>query len=148
MLPLLVFGQFSPQDDVEAVWVRLIDSATNRVYVSCFGLSNEGIAEALVRKAAQGVRVVVCVDRRQSKLFSDRTSSLAKQGVEVVRKRSTALEHNKLAVVDGQSAIVGSWNLSKSAQKQDNSVVVFWSLPVYAKPVEDAWQTIYERDRQ
>jgi phosphatidylserine/phosphatidylglycerophosphate/cardiolipin synthase-like enzyme len=50
-------------------------------------------------------------------------------------------------VIDGATVLMGSWNWSNNAQRQDNSDVLFKDCPEIAAAFEKNYKTIYERDR-
>ena len=64
----------------------------------------------------------------------------------MVIKKSSTLEHNKYAVIDGERVVMVSWNWSKSAQKQDNSNVILYDCPDEVAKFEAAFRAILERD--
>lgn len=147
----LVFAEtkvyFSPYDDGEAQWISVIDSAKEYIAISCFGITNKNITAKLIEKQKAGVKVTLCDDRRSSMGRSDTCNVLRNAGVDVVIKKTWVLEHNKMIVVDGKNAIIGSWNLSGNAQAQDNSLAVFTDEPVIAEQVKAAIDRIYKRDK-
>jgi phosphatidylserine/phosphatidylglycerophosphate/cardiolipin synthase-like enzyme len=57
------------------------------------------------------------------------------------------LEHNKFCVIDNAMVMMGSWNYSNSAQKQDNSIVVLSGCDEIVKQFEAAFQRIHKRDK-
>ena len=57
------------------------------------------------------------------------------------------LKHNKFCVLDVAIVIMGSWNWSNSAQRQDNSDVIITDCPKVAQAFEAAFQRIMERDK-
>jgi len=136
---------FSPWQDCEEKWIEVIDSAKKEITVSCFGITNKMIAAALLDKHMQGVKVLVLEDRLQSKGKTDLGGYLASRGVEVVVKKKSALEHNKMVVVDREKVIIGSWNLSGNANGQDNSMIITTDEAVVASALE-AMGRIYARD--
>ena len=138
---------FSPFDNCEDQWVQMILSAKKEIKISCFGITNEKLYNALIDRKKAGVKILVCIDRLQSKSRHDLNKQLSKAGVTTVIKKITTLEHNKMIVVDDKSGIIGSYNLSVNAQGQDNSIVVFTDEPIYASEIEAAIDRIYERDR-
>jgi len=137
---------FSPHDDLESKWVEVIDSARESIKVSCFGLTNDRIYQALVDKRKTGIPVLVCIDKMQSSSRHDKKPQMIENDIEVVTKKTIVLEHNKMIVVDGKDAIIGSYNLSDNAQNQDNSIAFFKDEPEIAQKVTAAIERIKERD--
>lgn len=154
LLPLISFSDtnsyiqcyYSPQDNCEAVWTNLINQATNHIYISCFGMTNKRIANALINQHNKGIVVKVCMDNVQSTDHGNQVSNLRTNGIEVVIKPSVFLEHNKMVSIDKNSGIVGSYNLSYAAESQDNSLVLFINQPNFVSTIEQAFTNIYYRD--
>lgn len=145
---------FSPYENCEDKWVEVLDAAEHDIRISCFGVTNKAIAEKLIEKHLAGVRVLVLEDKRMAASKHDLGKWLAENGIEVVVKKTTPLQHNKLAVIDNSILIMGSWNLSENADKQDNSVVIVDGIFNSEKTEErairaasDALDRIYERDK-
>ena len=92
-----------------------IASATSSVHIDQFGFKpgivGDAFADALVAKAAEGVRIRLVVDNRGSapdKGSRDHYRRLASGGVEVVVNRGlTRLDHRKVLIVDGRIGWVG-----------------------------------------
>ncbi|MDQ2733142.1 MAG: phospholipase D-like domain-containing protein [Armatimonadota bacterium] len=138
---------FSPGDDLESVWVSQVNAAQRSIHIACFGLSNTQIGEALASASHdRHVEVIIIEDNRQAKLPADLHNDLSAAGCHIVIKRSKVLLHDKLGVFDGEAAIIGSYNLSRSAEEQDNSAVVFEHDPVSAALDESAWERIFQRE--
>ncbi len=138
---------FSPEDDIQSAWIREINKARKYIHIACFGISNPVIAHALESARSRGVEVILLEDNRQSRLRWDEHGVLQSDGCEVIIKKSTVLLHDKMGVFDGKDAIIGSWNLSESAEKQDNSDVVFINDPSVAQQTEKAWEWMFQRER-
>lgn len=85
--------------------------------------------------------------RTQSAGKSSTHEALRQAGVEVVIKKTGVLEHNKFCVIDNERVVMGSWNYSGSAQKQDNSMVDISGCEDIVKQFQEAFQRIYERDK-
>ena len=147
LLPADTFLYFSPQQDCERVWVDTIGKATNHIYISCFGITNKKIADVLIAQFQKGVTVKVCVDKMQAAGKGSLINDLKSAGIEVIVKPVGILEHNKFLDCDGRDGIIGSWNLSESAQRQDNSMVLFLDETNLVLQIEDAWKIIYGRDK-
>ena len=141
---------FSPEDNLQQVWVSHIEHASI-IHIACFGISNRVIADALETAIKdRHAHVVILEDKRQSALRSDLHDVIAGAGAQIIIKHSSALLHDKMAVFDpglpDECAIVGSYNLSQSAEAQDNSDVVFENDSIHANAVEKAWELMYRRE--
>jgi phosphatidylserine/phosphatidylglycerophosphate/cardiolipin synthase-like enzyme len=141
---------FSPEDNLQQVWVSHIEHA-RVIHIACFGISNRAIASALETALKERhARVVILEDRRQSALRSDLHDVIASAGAQIIIKHSSVLLHDKMAVFDpglpDECAIVGSYNLSQSAEEQDNSDVVFDDDSVHSNAVEKAWELMFRRE--
>ncbi len=130
---LVIFAQiliadslyFMPYDAKSAVsaLIREIKGAKNEVKIAIYSFTNREIAKAIRDSAKRGVRFKIVFDYKQN--FKDDYSQigyLAKlKNIEVctLKGRSNGkyngIMHNKLAVIDGRTAIFGSANWSKSA---------------------------------
>jgi phosphatidylserine/phosphatidylglycerophosphate/cardiolipin synthase-like enzyme len=126
--------------------MEVLDTAKESITISCFGITNKMIGMKLMEKHLEGVKVLVLEDKLQSKGRADLGGYLASRGIEVVVKKRSALEHNKMVVVDGKVAIIGSWNLSDNANGQDNSMVIT-DDPEVVKSAQEAMARIYARDK-
>jgi phosphatidylserine/phosphatidylglycerophosphate/cardiolipin synthase-like enzyme len=89
----------------------------------------------------------LCLDKTQSAGENSTHRELESAGIEIVIKKTGVLEHNKFCVIDNKRVIVGSWNFSESAQKQDNSVIDTSECNESVKRFKDAFDRIYHRDK-
>ncbi len=121
-----VAAYFSPYDDVEVQVVQRLTEATTSVNCSLYGITNITITKTLKELLGKGVTVKLCLDKTQSAGKYDTHQQLADAGADVVIKKTGVLEHNKFCVIDGSRVIMGSWNYSNNAQKQDNR---WWISP-------------------
>lgn len=137
---------FSPEDDIQAVWVDHISRAVRSIHIAAFGIENRAIIDALKAACGRGVEVTILLDHKQAALRSDAHVELAAAGATIIIKHSIVLLHDKMGVFDGQASIVGSWNLSGSAEQQDNSVCVFESDPTQAGRDEHAFEWMFHRE--
>ncbi|MCA9608520.1 MAG: hypothetical protein KC619_23105 [Myxococcales bacterium] len=109
---------FAPGDRLDRVVESAIDGATDRIWIAVFSLRLDWLGDALVRAHRRGVDVRVITDRNQSETTSvdDR---LREAGIEVIEARNengafTAM-HQKFAVIDGRTTLVGSYNWTYTA---------------------------------
>ncbi len=141
-----ITAYFSPWDNVIAPIHKELMAARKSVYCSLYGITNRYLANDLITLSHRGIKVIVGLDKRQAYGKYDLHSELADGGVTVIIKPRAVLEHNKLCVIDGKTVIMGSYNWSYSAQKQDNSDVIIKNCPQMGEAFVDECKRIYERD--
>ncbi len=137
---------FSPWDNVIVPIHRALLSAHKTVYCSLYGITNRYLAHDLINLERKGVTVEVGLDKREAHGRYDLHTVLEAAGITVIIKPRVVLEHNKLCVIDGRTIIMGSYNWSASAQKQDNSDVIIKNCPRLGKAFVGECKRIYERD--
>jgi phosphatidylserine/phosphatidylglycerophosphate/cardiolipin synthase-like enzyme len=142
-----VEAYFSPYDDVETVVVDRLSGAQETINCSLYGITNAKITQTLIDKMSEGVSVTLCLDKTQSAGKSSTHKKLKAKGADIVIKKSAVLEHNKFCVIDGTRVIMGSWNYSGNAQKQDNSMVEITACNDIIDKFEAAFERIYQRDK-
>jgi len=139
-------SSFSPFYNIEKVIHQELKKAKKSVHCSLYEISNPRLVQDLIDREKAGVEVIVAEDKKQSALASDLHSDLQQKGIRVVIKRTAVLEHNKFCVIDSENVVMGSWNWSRSAQKQDNSEEVIKHCPDEAGRSEQTFHRILERD--
>jgi phosphatidylserine/phosphatidylglycerophosphate/cardiolipin synthase-like enzyme len=140
---------FSPHDNVEKIVVQRLSEANESIKCSLYGITNRAITDVLKQKMTDGVKVTLCLDKTQSAGKSSTHRELKTAGADVVVKKSAVLEHNKFCIIDDTRVIMGSWNYSASAQKQDNSMVDLSGADCagIVGDFQAAFERIYERDK-
>jgi phosphatidylserine/phosphatidylglycerophosphate/cardiolipin synthase-like enzyme len=138
---------FSPYDKVDDAIHTQLEGASKSVHCSLYGITNVRLANDLIAAKKRGADVGVGLDKNQAAGKSDLHDKLQNAGILVEIKPVNVLEHNKFCVLDGTIVIMGSWNWSNNAQKQDNSDVIITDCPKVAQAFEAAYQRIIERDK-
>src|SRR5256712_634112 len=138
---------FSPYDKVDDAIHAQLKQASKSIHCSLYGITNQRLASDLIAAKQRGAEVGVGLDKKQAAGKSDLHAKLQDAGILVEIKPVATLEHNKFCVIDGTIVILGSWNWSNSAQKQDNSEVIITDCPKVAQAFEAAYQRIIERDK-
>lgn len=144
----IVSSYFSPYDNIENVIHAQLITASTSVHCSLYGITNKRLADDLVALKRRGLDIAIGLDKTQSSGPHDLGKYLKQKGIKIVVKKTSALEHNKFCIIDNNRIIMGSWNWSGNAQKQDNSDVFITGCPEQIKRFEDAFQRILKRDLQ
>jgi phosphatidylserine/phosphatidylglycerophosphate/cardiolipin synthase-like enzyme len=138
---------FSPYDKVDDAIHAQLTQANKSVHCSLYGITNLRLANDLIAAKKRGADVGVGLDKTQAAGQHDLHAKLQAVGILIEIKPVATLEHNKFCVIDGSIVIMGSWNWSNNAQKQDNSDVMISDCPKVASAFEAAYQRIIERDK-
>lgn len=141
---------FAPWDNIEGLIVESIGAAKKQVLMQAYLFSSKVIANALIAASQRGIDVRVLVDAEQSiKQESSKVEQLAAAGIRVWKETAYQAAHNKIILVDTDSAhpilITGSYNFTWSAQHKnaENILIVRDNLPLTAK-----YALNWERHRQ
>lgn len=143
-----VEAYFSPYEDIEGFVVDKLKGVGGSIRCSLYGITNSRITGALIDRVSRGVDIKLCLDKTQSAGKHSTHEELKKAGAEVVIKKTGVLEHNKFCVIDNKTVIMGSYNFSGSAQKQDNSIVVMSGCDPITEKFNKAFMRIYKRDKR
>ncbi len=140
---------FTPYDDGLSEYLRLLDRAQHSVHIAAYSFTHPAITDKLIElKEKRGVTVRVILDLSQSRNSHEQAQieRLRRAGIEVVIGKSAAygqIMHHKYTIVDGLWVYSGSWNFSKSANKQAN-FLDFIGSPRRARLFLKNWQQMYD----
>ena len=122
---------FTPEDYATGVIVQTIERAQKQVLVQAFSFTSREIAQALISAKQRGADVQLIADAEQmQRMEHSKVSTVAAGGVPVFVDSQHASAHNKVMVIDADSAkpvvITGSFNFTHSAQfRNAENVVIF-----------------------
>jgi phosphatidylserine/phosphatidylglycerophosphate/cardiolipin synthase-like enzyme len=128
-----VFAAWSwvtPEDDPIPALLDLLRVAKKSIRVAAYGFTLAPVIDELIDAHKRGLDVRLILDASQAGGPAERAQvrRLKKAGVPLVEGRSEkgGIIHLKMFIVDGQWRWAGSWNVSESADKQDNEVYLFY----------------------
>ncbi|MBI4769950.1 MAG: DUF1669 domain-containing protein [Chloroflexi bacterium] len=128
---------FSPEDHPAQRILELIRGAQSSIYFMAFSFTSDEIADAILERAAAGVRVQGVFDESQdsaSKSSSEYERMRNAPGVEVRLDGNQYRLHSKVILLDGQIVITGSYNFSAAAEKSnDENVIIFHNEDIAAQ---------------
>lgn len=139
---------FTPYEDGIGSYLSFIDKAKKSVHVAGYAFTDQRIVDKLIElHKDRRVAVHVLVDQSQTRGFSADSEwkaidALRAAGIEVVigtSERSHEIMHMKYTVVDGIAVEDGSWNYTKLANLQANTLNFDYD-PVRAKSFMSNWE--------
>lgn len=111
---------FSPSDGVTARIGERVDQARSQVHFMAFSFTADGIARTLVERSEAGVAIAGIFERTGSETRFSEFGPLSQAGLEVYQDGNPYAMHHKVFVVDGRTAIFGSFNFSDSAEREND----------------------------
>ena len=136
---------FTPGDRIDNLIIATIASAKHEVLVNAYSFTQRRIAGALVAARKRGVAVQVIADSQQAAALPQNVlAELAKGGVAVWLDANYQAAHNKVVIVDadtaGATTITGSYNFTVAAQwhNAENVLIVRDNRDV-ARAYRDNW---------
>jgi len=136
---------FTPGDRIDNLIIATIASAKHEVLVNAYSFTQRRIAGALVAARKRGVSVQVIADSQQAAALPQNVlAELAKGGVAVWLDANYQAAHNKVVIVDADSAgattITGSYNFTVAAQWHNaENVLILRDNRDVARAYRDNW---------
>jgi phosphatidylserine/phosphatidylglycerophosphate/cardiolipin synthase-like enzyme len=144
--PVTVY--FSPEDDVVAQLVSLVEDAERSVRFMAFSFTHDALGDALLARADRGVNVRGIFETRGSETEYSELASLYCAGLPVRQDGNPNAFHHKVIVIDGEIVVTGSFNFSESAdQSNDENVLVIHNRDVadyYLREFDRRWAEAVE----
>lgn len=123
-IPAEIAVCFTPEEECEDLIVRQIDSARREVLVMAYTFTAKPILDALLRAQGRGVAIEVIMDAKAAEQRYSMSLPLQMARIPIWLDSSVAIMHNKILILDRQTVITGSYNLSKAAATRNAENVV------------------------
>jgi phosphatidylserine/phosphatidylglycerophosphate/cardiolipin synthase-like enzyme len=118
---------FSPDDSPAARIMELILAAEESIEFLYYSFTSDGLGDALLFQAAQGVQVQGVLDAYQERTgLGGEYQRLAQSGLEVFLDVHPEKLHHKVFIIDHSIVITGSYNLTRSAEirNDENTLII------------------------
>jgi phosphatidylserine/phosphatidylglycerophosphate/cardiolipin synthase-like enzyme len=136
---------FTPGDRIDNLIIAAIAAAKREVLVNAYSFTQRRISGALVAARKRGVSVQVIADSQQAATLPQNVlSELVKGGVDVWLDSNYQAAHNKVVIVDADTAnattITGSYNFTVAAQWHNaENIVILRDNQEVARAYRDNW---------
>ena len=128
---------FSPKGGAMEAVVRELNGARKTVRVQAYSFTSQPIAKALVEAKKRGVDVEIVVDKSQRGERYTEADFTANQGVPTYVDARHAIAHNKIALIDGETLLTGSFNFTKAAEESNaENLLVIKGFPDLVRQYE------------
>lgn len=145
---------FLPNENKEALnaLISALSNAQNEIKISIYTFTHRQIANALRDSAKKGVKVQIIYDKSQNLQSKNSTIGyLAKyQNISVCTLEGlksgeiTGIMHQKMAIIDNKTLIIGSANYSKQAFERSYEVLYFTQQNEVLKKATQNFEIMYK----
>lgn len=135
---------FAPDDNVQANFVELVNSAQQSIYFMAFSFTADEIGEAVRARAEDGVTVAGVMETEQvNSNIGTEFDPFSQAGLDVFRDGIEGLMHHKVMVIDENIVIFGSYNFTNSAEtRNDENLIVIYNKDIAAQFIAE-FQRVY-----
>lgn len=129
----------SEGQDGERLVLQTINDARQSIDLAMYNLSRGSIVKALAKASERGVQVRIISD--QSKVNLEDLQKLLDANVPIRINTFDGKMHEKLMLVDGQTALVGSFNYTRASSEENDEVL----LAIHDAALTGKWKEIFEK---
>jgi phosphatidylserine/phosphatidylglycerophosphate/cardiolipin synthase-like enzyme len=141
---------FASEDEAISHLIPLLESAQTSIYFMAFSYTHNGMAEAMLERAAAGVTVQGIFETRGSETEFSALPPLFCAGLPVRLDGNPGTFHHKVIIIDERIVITGSLNFSDNADNSnDENVIILTSKSIasqYLREFERRWAETVEPD--
>jgi phosphatidylserine/phosphatidylglycerophosphate/cardiolipin synthase-like enzyme len=144
---VLVENYFAPEDKAAAHIIAEIGAAQERIRFLAFTFTSQAIADAMLDRARAGVVVQGVIEDRNAESDYSQYDHLKREIHDILPDGNPYIMHHKVIILDDETVILGSYNLTNSAEENnDENVLIIHDAEVAALFVEE-FGRVYEAAR-
>ncbi|GAB4467973.1 MAG: phospholipase D-like domain-containing protein [Anaerolineae bacterium] len=133
---------FSPEDDVMTQLISLVSEAQSSIHFMAFSFTDEGLANAMLERAAAGVDVRGVFETRGANTEYSSCPPLLRAGLDVRLDSNPRTLHHKVIIIDGRIVATGSFNYSSNATTSNDENLLIVHNPAVAALYEEEFNRI------
>ena len=138
---------FTPPAGAAQAIVKAIDASEREVLVQAYGFTHNGIAQALLRAQARGVKVHVLLDEKSDNTNRYVLGLFDQAQLSVRHDGRHAIAHNKVMVLDESVVITGSFNFTNAAETRNAENFIILKSTDLAQTYKAQWQSHWAHSR-
>ncbi len=142
-----VENYFAPEDKVAEKLVPRLKAATKSIDFMAFSFTHDDIGTAVLDRFKAGVKVRGVFETTGSETRFSEYSTMKKAGLDVWQDANSYLMHHKVFIVDGKTAIFGSFNFSQNAETENDENLLIIDDPSLAQAFTAEFDRVYGQAR-
>ena len=140
-----VENTFAPEEEVAARIIAEIEGAQSRIRFLAFIFTSDEIADAMLERAQAGVVVQGVMESRNAKREYSQYKRLLAEVHDVLLDGNPYIMHHKVIIVDDETVILGSYNLTASAEEKNDENLLIIHDPEVAALFVAEFGRVYEQ---
>ena len=136
---------FAPETDEISALIAEIEGANRSIRFMTFVFSLDDLAEAMLSRAAsRDVTVEGIFENRNSTASWSQLPALHCAGAAVRQDGNRYVLHHKVIIIDDHTVITGSFNFSRSAEKNNDENIIILRNSTIAELYLEEWRRIWD----
>jgi len=133
---------FCPEDYCSHTIQEKLKNVNQEIYFATFSFTNEQIANILLLKRMDGIKIKGIMEARQVTKYSQ-FMRLDHSGIKVIKDKNKGNMHHKFFVLDNKTVITGSFNPSSGGDKRNDENIVIIKNKEIAKQFLAEFEKLY-----
>ncbi len=135
---------FSPEDHVQQQILDMIGIAQSSIEFLGYSFTSDPIADALIEKSGQGVKVRGIMDAvSAASNIGTEYDTFRQAGLDVRLASTIGAMHHKVFIIDGQMVMLGSYNFTRSAEEDNDENLLVLHNPDITSEFQVEFERIY-----
>ena len=135
---------FSAEDRISERLAPLLRSAQKSIRFLAFSFTDDTLGQILIERAKAGVSVSGVMEQRGADTEHSEYATLRKAGIDVLLDGNPYVMHHKIFVIDESIVVLGSYNFSANADKDNDENILF----IYNRDIARQYLDEFERVRK
>ena len=136
---------FSPGGNCDQILIKYITQAKSSIHILIFEFTLRNVMSSLIAASDRGVEVKLVMDRSESRRSASLYPELKQRGFDVRIANVAGIMHDKVAIIDAQYVIEGSFNYSNAAVTSNAENLVVINDASVAQTYQNQFQQLYDR---
>jgi phosphatidylserine/phosphatidylglycerophosphate/cardiolipin synthase-like enzyme len=124
---------FSPEDGAAKYVIEQINNAKSSIRFMAFSFTSADIANAMIAREQEGISVQGVMERQNASGVGAVFDLLKQNKIDVLVDGNCYILHHKTIIIDDQIVITGSYNFTRSAERENDENLVIISDPELAQ---------------